>query len=332
MNKGSKVSIYVSVIVAFITGTLAGIPAFLGYMETPKKIEGEFRKIQLQSEAQLKLQRDQQVSQILARLDDPNVYVRAGAALSLSVLGGEEIVPILVGKLKQSSKKIASINNCDRANNEEDIQNEQQFLDSLKQSLLTIGIPSLGPLVDLNRDLRNSSKRFAAFKSREGNGKLENLCKEDKTDFFKKIKEIMRTNDPVKDVITSLLIKATNTEGQDGTLFLLTKNRISLANTDLSYARLIRVNLAGVDLRNADLRNTSLEESNLRNADLSGALLQNSIIQEANFENAKFVGAKMNNIKYFEKVKVKGADFLNAEINNDNLRRYLKGNGALNVP
>ena len=150
MENGSKSSIVVPVIVAFITGLLAGVPALLDYAQTPKQIEGEFRKIQLQSEAELRLQRDQAVAQILARLDDPDVHIRAGAALSLSVLGGAEILPILVGKLRESASKIAFLEMDDKGRYKDDIRKEEQILHSLKQSLLSIGSPFLGLLVDLN--------------------------------------------------------------------------------------------------------------------------------------------------------------------------------------
>ena len=238
----------------------------------------------------------------------------------------------LVGKLRESAIRLASLEVDEQEKHEEDIQKERQFLNSVKQSLIAIGFISIDPLVELNRELRFSTKQTAAFEARKGKGKLSGLSQEDRATIFKRISVMMCANDEVKDVIRNILTKTSSTLAQHDAPSPLAQNRISLSNTDLSYTRLLRINLAGVDLRNADLRHSSLEEANLRNANLSGALLQESIIQEANFEGAKCEGAKMHDIKYFGRVKVKEASFLHAEINNNDLRQYLKTNGGLNVP
>ncbi len=176
MKNGSKNTIFIPVIVAVITGIFAGIPALLNFINTPRTIEAKFGKIRLQSEEQLKLQREQEVARILVRLDDPDVHVRAGAALALSMLGGKQVVPILVGKLRESATKLALLELTTKETvNTESIQQERLFINALKQSLLTIGLPSLEQLIELNRELRSSPKQAAAFAARWKEGNLARL-------------------------------------------------------------------------------------------------------------------------------------------------------------
>lgn len=328
MDRNSRSSIFVPVLVALITGALAGIPALLSFINTPRQIEAELSKVRQQSEMQIKLQRDQEVATILARLDAPTVDARAGAALSLAVLGGEEVVPILVGKLRESSMELASLEISGEEGVRSDrIREEKRFINAVKQSLLTIGLPALSPLVELNRELK-----FTAWHLPRSRAAHDAETEEEQVDLQKEIDAHTRANDEVKDVIRSLLIKVSSVEGSEAqSVSPIAQQKISLAEIDLSYTVLIRINLAGVDLTNADLRDTRIAGVDFRNADLKGALLDDAGLGETNFEGADFEGASLVGAFNYDQAKFKGANFSSAKIDNA-LKDYLRKNGALNVP
>lgn len=351
MANDKKTSVIASVIVAVIAGAFAAAPGlYASYVNTPQQIKAELATVLLQSETQIKLQtneieaelnrvlqqsetqirlqRDQEVATILARLDDPKGYVRTGAALSLGALGGEEIVPVLVGKLRESAMKLALLEmNEEEMVESDNIWIEKRFVTAVKQSLITIGLPALRPLVELNRDLRFADLRILG--SRAGR---EAESEEEQQKLWEEISVDTCANDEVKDAIQSILIKVSSVKGSEVESTSIIANSVSLANIDLSYLALMRINLAEVDLTNADLRYARLTWTNFTNADLRNAILDDAIIYGANFEGADLTGARLNNISDFDLARVEKADFSSAIIDSDNLKDYLRQNGALNVP
>ena len=215
--------------------------------------------------------------------------------------------------------------------NEEDmvesdvIWEEKRFVTAVKQSLLTIGLPALRPLVELNRDLRYW-RLFPSRAAREAESE-EELAK-----LYEESEVHTCANEEVKDAILSILIKVSSVEGSEAESTSIIADNISLASTDLSDLALIRINLAGVDLNNADLQFARLTWSDFTNADFRNARLDYAIIYGANFKGARFEGASLNNISSFEKAIVEGANFTSATIDSDNLTNYLRENGALSVP
>ena len=325
-NKTISLSVLVPIIVALIAGIFGAIAGILNYITTPLQIEAELSKVQQQSETQIQLQRDTEVAKILTRLDDPTVYDRAGTALSLAVLGGEEIVPILVGKLRDSCMRLVEMEMS--AKEGDDIEEEKRFVTALKQSLFTIGLPALGPLVELNRELR-----YLEWYVQGSRAVHEAESEAERTKIYEGAKVHLVTNDEIKDLIRSILNKVSGVEGSEtDSASPIAQHKISLANIDLSYLVLWRINLAGVDLTNADLRLSQLTSSDFTNADLRNAILDKAVISGANFEGANLEGARLNGITWFEEARVEGANFSSTIIDSDALKEYLRQNGALNVP
>ena len=126
-----KSGIIISIAVALITGMFASIPVILSFINTPKLIEAEIAKVREQNETQIRLQQDQTVADFLARLSDPAPHVRSGAALSLSALGGDTIVPVLVGKLREAVAEEVQAQSLNVPSTDERVQ--RQFINALKQ-------------------------------------------------------------------------------------------------------------------------------------------------------------------------------------------------------
>jgi len=327
----SKSGIAISIAIALITGVFASIPGVLSFINTPKQIESELAKVQKQSETQLQLQRERTVAEFLARLDDPAPHVRSGSALSLAAFGGDTIVPILIGKLQEA---IAESNHTD----EHDIdsrteRDHRQFINALKQSLFAIGVPALEDLLHLNRDLvpamKQAVKRTAKPETAE---KVIIEAQREKT--ARELLVLTATALEVKDVIRAILFKAANfgiaPPGEPSPLLSL---GISLAHSDLSGLRLIRLNLSGVDLSFADLRGASFEESYCRETRFDSALLKDTVYLQGVFDGANFSRALiMTPALNYSESSFEGANFTAARINDSKFSEYLISSGGLNVP
>ncbi len=296
MPENSRIQLLVPIVVAIITGTLAGIPAILTYINTPRQIESEIKKLQLQHELQIKLQRDQEVAKLIAKLDEPTFPIRSGAALALATLGTEEIVPILVGKLIEASRELGYKEiNLKLPLDSPKIDETRRFIDALKQSLLSFGIPALRELVKVNRDLRLSEKQQIQFELDQQRLVWGQLSSEDVNEIVERnYISSNRAKIEIKDLIRRLFLSISGFETiASHEISPIAQNNISLSNTDLYRMNLRRVNFGGVDLKNADLRETSLAESNLKNANLQGALLYKTSLYEANLEGANFKKATL---------------------------------------
>lgn len=254
----SKSKIQTSIVVALITGMCASIPGILSFINTPKQIEAELAKVQTQNEMQIQLQRDRTMAEFLARLDDPAPHIRSGAALSLSALGGDTIVPVLVGKLQQAVAENALADMSEVASIDDE-RGQRQFVNALKQSLFAIGAPALKELLHLNRDLQPTMKQaFASsVKPRENIGNMSEAQQEEVARYLLMLEATARE---VKDVIRAILFKIANLSvAPPEEPSPLLKYGISLSHADLSRLRLVRLNLSGVNLSFANLSGSYLE-------------------------------------------------------------------------
>lgn len=309
----SKSGITISIAIALITGMCASIPGILSFLNTPKQIEAELARVREQNETQIKLQREQAVANLLARLDDPALHIRSGAALSLSALGGETIVPVLVGKLQEAVAEGVQTDGSELSSENE--RERRQFINSLKQSLFAIGAPALKDLLDLNRDLTPAMKHRIKEKAAPEIGMLEATARE------------------IRDVIRAILFKVANLSvAPPGEPSPLIKFGISLSHTNLSRVSLIRLNLSGVNLSFADLRGASLEESYCSEARFDNALLKDVLFLQGNFDRANFSRAMIISPgPYFDESSFQGADFTGARIEDIKFCKYLQRSGGLNV-
>ena len=327
----SKSGIPISIAIALITGMCASIPGILSFVNTPKQIEAELAKVQGQNETQIQLQRDRTVAEFLARLDDPAPHVRSGAALSLSALGGDSIVPVLVGKLQEAVAEGAQADVSKDSSLDE--KGQRQFVNALKQSLFAIGAPALKELLHLNRDMTPSMKQ--AFASRVKPGEtIEDMGDTKQEEAMREFLMLEKVAHEVKDVIRAILFKIANLSvAPPGKPSPLLEYGISLSHANLSKLRLIRLNLSGVNLSFADLRGASLEESYCAETRFNGALLKDVIFLQGVFEGAEFRDALiMSPAPYFSKSSFEGAEFSGARIKDRQFSKYLRNGGALNVP
>jgi pentapeptide repeat protein len=329
-ERESKSGIPIAIAVALITGMFASIPGILSFVNTPKQIEAELSKVQGQNETQIQLQRDRTVAEFLARLDDPAPHIRSGAALSLSALGGDTIVPVLVGKLREAvgESALADVSKVSSL----DARGQRQFVNALKQSLFAIGAPALKDLLHLNRDLTPAIKQ--AFASRVKPGEtIENMSKVQKNDAMRELMMLGKVDHEVKDIIRAILFKVSNLSvAPPGEPSPLIKYGISLSHADLSRLRLIRLNLSGVNLSFANLHGASLEESHCAETNFESAALSDVIFLQGMFERANFRNAsiKTPSPSFFQS-NFEGADFTGAQIYDPNFSKYLQSHGALNV-
>lgn len=326
----SKSGITISIAIALITGMCASIPGILSFVNTPKQIEAELAKVREQNETQIQLQRERTVAEFLARLDDPAPHIRSGAALSLSALGGDTIVPVLVGKLQEAVAEGAQADVSEVASLDE--REQQQFINALKQSLFAIGAPALKDLLHLNRDLMPAMKQTLASLGKQGE-KIRNMTEAQQEEAVRELLMLKATAREVKDVIRAILFKVANLSvAPPGELSPLLEFGISLSHADLSRLRLIRLNLSGVNLSFADLRGASLEESYCRETRFDGALLKDVLFLQGVFDRAKFSEALiMSPAPYFSESSFKGADFTGARIEDRKFSEYLQSEGGLNV-
>lgn len=325
-----KSEIPIAIAVALITGMFASIPGVLSFLNTPKQLEAELAKVREQNETQIQLQRDQTVAEFLARLDDPAPHIRSGAALSLSALGSDTIVPVLVGKLKEASTESVQAEISEVASSEE--AGQQQFVKALKQSLFAIGTPALKELLDVNRDLRWAMKQAFASRVKQGET-IRGLSKAQQEEARRELLMLEAADREVKDVIRAILFKVTNLSvAPPGEPSPLLEDGISLSHTNLSGLRLIRLNLSGVDLSFADLRGASLEESHCVKTRFDGALLKDIIFLQGVFDGATFKDALIiSPAPYFSESSFKRADFVGAKIEDRKFSEYLRSGKALNV-
>ncbi len=265
------------IIVAVITGSLAGIPSVLNYINTPRKIEAEVRKIREQSEAQLKLQRDKEVAVLLSRLDDPRLS--NGAVLSLAVLGGESIAPILVGQLRHSAIELARLQEAGHRRAKA-YAGTQNFIETLRHALVTIGLPALPNVVDLNREIKFTIRHLETMRQTN----LSNPYK--RKELSREIAVQREANKQVKDVLRTMLFRVASRHKVEQEKSPIAGAGIDLADVDLSETSLIRLNLAEVDLRNADLGSALLYECDLRGAKLGRANLMGSGLWANQFRGA----------------------------------------------
>lgn len=322
MEKSSAVSIWVPVLVAVITGLLAGIPAVLNYVATPKVVEGELAKIQKQSESQLRLQRDQEIARIMTDLSSADEHLRAGAALSLAVLGGDEVIPILIGKLRESAIEMAILEQTAPTDAETpELRRERRFIIALKQALLTKGMDALKPLVELNRDLKFTRARmYRSRKVQEG----EEGYKED-------VAIQTRALDEVKDAMASILVAVASLEGPDDERTSpIAEAGISLAEIDLAYMVLWRINFSGVDLSGADLSNNRLGGTSFAGAKLHGAKFDEAGMGSSDFSNADLSRASLKKVFGYQSSTFAGANVQSARIDDSKLVEHLKSQNALN--
>jgi len=104
---------------------------------------------------------------------------------------------------------------------------------------------------------------------------------------------------------------------------------LSMAN--LSMANLVETNLSMADLSMADLSMADLIMANLSMADLSMANLREVDLREADLSGAEL--SKGNNlVTDYQRAMVSGANFENVLTNDKDFLKYLKENGAKNVP
>jgi Pentapeptide repeats (8 copies) len=326
----SKSGITTSIAVALITGMCASIPGILSFVNTPKQIEAELSKVREQNETQIQLQRDQTVAEFLARLDDPAPHIRSGAALSLSALGGDTIVPVLVGKLQEAVAEGAQADVSKVASLDE--KGQRQFVNALKQSLFAIGPPALKDLLHLNRDITPAMKQALASRAK-ARETIRNMSEAQQEEVAREFLMLETTAREVKDVIRAILFKLANLSvAPPGKPSPLLEYGISLSHADLSRLRLIRLNLSGVNLSFADLRGASLEESYCAETRFDGALLKDVLFLQGVFDGAKFRDALiMSPAPYFGESSFKGADFTGARIEDRGFSEYLRSGGALNV-
>lgn len=320
----------IAIAVALITGICASIPGILSFVNTPKQIEAELATVRAQSETQIQLQREQTVAEFLARLDDPAPHIRSGAALSLSALGGDTIVPVLIGKLQEAVAEAVQANSSEGASS--DKSGERQFVNALKQSLFAIGAPALTELLHLNRDLKLAMKQAFASRVRLG-ATIRELSDAQREEAARELLVLEATSREVKDVIRAILFKVANLSvAPHGEPSPLLEYDISLSHADLSRLRLIRLNLSGVNLSFADLRGASLEESYCAQTRFDSALLKDVIFLQGVFDRATLKDALIvSPAPHFSDSSFQGADFTGARIENRGFAEYLRGAGAVNV-
>lgn len=103
-----------------------------------------------------------------------------------------------------------------------------------------------------------------------------------------------------------------------GTTYLSCAN---LSHANLSYQRMSHFHLWNAKLYNANLYSANLYSSDLEEADLSYACLEYAHLEETRLAGVNLTEAKVN-----------GADFKNAIGLTNAQKKYLRENGAINVP
>jgi uncharacterized protein YjbI with pentapeptide repeats len=113
-------------------------------------------------------------------------------------------------------------------------------------------------------------------------------------------------------------------------------SKAKLPRSDLSDAKISGANLSEADLSEADLFYTDLSNANLSYSNLSGANLSGANLSGANLSKAKLESSIIIAGKFDDKIErgnlCEDADFDNAIIDNESLRRYFHNNNAKNLP
>ena len=308
---------FVPILVALVTGVAAATPGILSFFNTPLKISAEFRKLQEESELKLQLQRDEIVAKFLTRLDDPQLHIRSGAALSLSAFGEDNVIPILAGKLQEAVEESNSSRKTAGKSEVADPEKEQQFVVALEQSLIALGVPSLRYLLDLDRDYIAQSKQDVILGLTPSRGDITAELR-----FGRRLAEVIR----------SILFKVSNfSVAPKGTQSPLVKKNIALSYADLRQVLLSDINLSGVDFSFALLYQASFYGADLTGSRFEGAYLPEVRFTKGIFDKANFRNAIIRKPFDFQQASFHGADFAGAKINDEEFKRYLIKQKAINV-
>ncbi len=137
--------------------------------------------------------------------------------------------------------------------------------------------------------------------------------------------------------------------------------RGNLCSTNFNYAKLNNSNLKKAKLRNAKLIKTEIKNTNLQSTRFQAAILQKAIFNESNLRKAKLIEVKAQDASFkncnlrwtnFDKANLTGANFSGAIFRETNLentkvenanfkgalgllniqKKYLRENGAINIP
>ena len=92
-----------------------------------------------------------------------------------------------------------------------------------------------------------------------------------------------------------------------------------LHGVTFNLANLLKANFSDSNLEGASLFRVKLQEANLTNSNLRGATLDSAILEGTNLKNANLEDSFAFDTK-FQDVKIKGADFTNVILANDQLK------------
>jgi uncharacterized protein YjbI with pentapeptide repeats len=84
------------------------------------------------------------------------------------------------------------------------------------------------------------------------------------------------------------------------------KRKDNLAEADLSYLDLSRLNLRDANMQEANLRRSDLSHTDLRGANLEGANLARTILYETDLREARLVGAEVTLLQLSQSKSLKG--------------------------
>jgi uncharacterized protein YjbI with pentapeptide repeats len=223
-------------------------------------------------------------------LNDPES--RNNAAYSLAVLAGKEAVPLLVENLAEASQK----------------KDTGTFQFALAESLIMIGEPALGPVLDLHcqsdvdcrPDLRiydmQSTSAMTATQS-----VIVRFLKSSPSYFSDEARlDQIQLNDPNLryDNLVGLDLTGLNVQNGD------------LCNANLRGSIMVRTKFKNSQLGLTDLRDVDLSESSLTNSGLGGTDLRGATLTDVDFDNA-----------YMGCINASDADFSDSDFQRTNLER-----------
>ncbi|MFH1461960.1 MAG: pentapeptide repeat-containing protein [bacterium] len=114
---------------------------------------------------------------------------------------------------------------------------------------------------------------------------------------------------------------------------LLEKKIYTRNSDDLSYIRACSKDFSHEDLSQETFNRILFKDSNFKYTNFENTFIAHCDFKRANLKNANFTNAKLFNIENLEKViSVKNANFQSAKFLTNEQKKFLRENGALNVP